>query len=63
MPSSQNKPTVDALAALVGLKIPPAHQAGVQRAFDQLAATADLVMSFPIDATIESAAVYTNDRP
>ncbi|MFM9883237.1 MAG: DUF4089 domain-containing protein [Burkholderiales bacterium] len=54
--------TVDALAALVGLKIPPQYRVSVQLSFDRLAQAAALVMSFPLDRDVEPATVYNNDR-
>jgi Protein of unknown function (DUF4089) len=57
------KADVDALAAAIGLPIPPAHRTNVQRTFDQLAVTAALVMSFPLEPGIEPATIYRNDRP
>jgi hypothetical protein len=49
---------VDAAAAAIGLIIAPELRSGVIASFKQLADTAELVMSFPIDDDIDPAVVF-----
>ena len=49
---------VDVTAAVIGLPIPPESRDAVVASFRQIAAMADLVMSFPIDDDIDPAVVF-----
>jgi len=49
---------VDAAAALIGLRIDPAHRPGVIVNFERLAQMAALVMEFPLPDETEPAPVF-----
>lgn len=49
---------VDAASALIGLTIAPELRPGVIANFKQIAATAELMMSFPLDDHIDPAVVF-----
>ena len=49
---------VEAAAAAIGLTIAPELRPGVIASFKQIADTAELVMSFPIDDDIDPAVVF-----
>jgi hypothetical protein len=49
---------VDAAAAVIGLKIDPAHRPGVLANFERIAQLAALVAEFPLDEDIELAPVF-----
>jgi hypothetical protein len=49
---------VDVTSAAIGLSIAPAYRPAVVEAFRQLAATADLLMSFPLPDAIDPATVF-----
>jgi hypothetical protein len=51
--------TVDALAALLGLPIDPAHRPGVAMNLARIAALAALVTEFPLPDAAEPAPVFT----
>lgn len=52
------EPYVDVTAAAIGLPIPPESRPAVVASFRQIAAMADLIMSFPIDDGIDPAVVF-----
>jgi hypothetical protein len=52
---------VDAQAALLGLKVDPAHRAATIEHFARIEAIARLVMEFPLPADIEPAPIFFHD--
>jgi 1-carboxybiuret hydrolase subunit AtzG-like protein len=49
---------VDVCAATIGLSIADEYRAGVVESFRQLAASAELVMSFPLPDEVDPATVF-----
>jgi hypothetical protein len=49
---------VDVCATTIGLAIAPEYRAGVVESFRQLAASAELVMSFPLPDEVDPATVF-----
>jgi hypothetical protein len=59
--SDETGRAVDALAALLGLKVDPAHRAATIENFGRIEAIARLVMEFPLPADVEPAPIFSHD--